>query len=136
MTALIIEDEPLVLAVFQRVLQKASWTALASETAEAALRYCQDRYLLLDLIIVDRQLPDESGSSVALKIKAIRPDVHFLFTSGTRIEWWAITDLRNVEALPKDSYNFLQKPFTAQKLMDSVEGLLNRKSVLAMAAAG
>jgi DNA-binding response OmpR family regulator len=132
MTALVIEDEPLVMGVLQTILQIDGFIVLAADTAETALRYCCDPGIGIDLVIVDRLLSGIFGTDVALQIVAIRPDV--LFTSCTPLDLWDTKDLRNVSILPKESHAFLQKPFTAQKMMAVVEELMSRRPALAVAA--
>jgi DNA-binding response OmpR family regulator len=132
MTALVVEDESLVLGVFDAVLQTAGWIVFTAVTAQAGLRLCSDPAVRIDLVIVDRQLPDLSGTDLALKILALRPGVRFLLASGTPIECWSAADLLNLAALP---HGFLQKPFTAKNMMGVVEGLMSRKPALAVAGA-
>jgi two-component system cell cycle sensor histidine kinase/response regulator CckA len=125
-TALVIENERLVLGVFRTILQMRGFVVLAAETADIALRYCNDRRLEIDLVVADRLIPGASGTDVALKITAVRPDVPILLTSGAPLEYWTARDLRNLAALPKGSCSFLQKPFTSGTLMKTVGQLMNR----------
>ena len=61
MTALIIEAEPLVVAVLRAILQNAGWRVLAAENADAGLQYYNNRRLGIDLVVVDRLLPGSSA---------------------------------------------------------------------------
>ena len=130
-TALILEDEPLVVEVFRKVLQNNGFVVLAAETAEAALRWYNDHKLRIALIIADIILPGaSSGTDAVLQIRSTRPDVPVLFISGTPPDAWSTEDSQNVAALPMGSYSLLQKPFTVQTLMDAIEELLSRKASL------
>ena len=129
-TALVLEDEPVVLAVFRAVLQRNGFIVLAAERGEVALRCSSDRRLRIDIVVADITLPGSSGTNVVLQIKASRPDIPVLFTSGRPLDWLSAMDQGNIAGLPEGSYSFLQKPFTAGQLMDSVETLLSRKASL------
>lgn len=129
-TALVVEDEPLVLAVFRTILQRNGFIVLAAETGEAAFHWSYDRALRIDLVVADIRLPGIPGSDMVLQIRTSRPDVPVLLTSGTPPDGWNTMDQRNIAELPKGSYSFLQKPFTAGELMDAVENLLTRKALL------
>ena len=133
MVALVIEDNPLVAGVFRTVLDIHGFVVIPAATAEAGFRLCSDPGAAIDLVVVDRLLPDARGTDVAHKILAHRPEVQILLTSGTPIEYLDTADLSTIAALPKGSYSFLQKPCTAQGMMEVVEELLNRKPALAMA---
>ena len=129
--ALVLDDERVVLAVFRKALQNHGFVVLAAETAEAALRWSDDRQLRIDLFVADVIIPGvASGTDVVLQVRASRPDLPVLLTSGTPQDAWSAEDSRNVAALPPDSYSFLQKPFTVRTFMDSVEELLARKTPL------
>ena len=67
---------------------------------------------------------------MVLQIRASRPDIPVLFTSGRPLDWLSPMDQRNIAGLPEGSYSFLQKPFMPRQLMDSVETLLSRKASL------
>ena len=125
-TALVLEGEPLVLAVFRAVLQRSGFRVLSNATAEAAIHYSDDRTLRIDLIIADIMLPGASGTDAVLQIRTTRPDVPVIFTSCTPPDWWTPLDRRNVAELPKGSYSFRQKPFAAAQMMKSGEELLDR----------
>ena len=129
--ALVLDDERVVLEVFRKALQNHGFIVLAAETAEAALRWSNDRQLRIDLFVADVIIPGAaSGTDVVLQIRASRPDLPVLLTSGTPQDAWSAEDSWNVAALPPGSYSFLQKPFTVQTFMDSVEELLARKTPL------
>src|SRR5689334_7684864 len=116
MTLLVIEDEPLVLGVVRAILQMHSYIVLGAETAEAAFRYSIDLQVRLDLVIVDRLLHDSSGIDVAFQIRASRPDVAVIVTSGVPTDYWNAKDVRTLESIRKSRYSFLQKPFTSTTL--------------------
>ena len=128
-TALLLEDEPIVLTVFRKALENTGFTVLVAERSEAAHRWSNDPRVQIDVIVADLVLPGPSGTDAVLNIRASRPEIPVLFTSGTPIEFWPAADLRNLSWLPNDSYSFLQKPFTVQAFIKSVQDLLSRRSV-------
>ena len=125
-TALVL-DQPLVLPVFRTLLQHKGFLVLSAETAEAALRWSDDRRLRIDLLVAEVVLPETSGIDLVLQTRATRPDLPVLLTSGLPMDFWPATDSQNLTELPNGSYSFLQKPFTVQSLMKCVEELLGRQ---------
>jgi CheY-like chemotaxis protein len=134
MSVLIIEDEPIVIAVVQRVLLRCGFTTLIAQNASAAIGYYRDGRTTLDLIIVERDVPGMSGIELARRLIECRPDVSVLFMSGTPLEFWGEDDLRGLAELAKRCRpSFLEKPFTAKNLIQAIEQALSPRT-LAMAS--
>ena len=81
--ALVLEDDHGVLSVFRLVLQKAGFCVLSAQTAEAALCWTNDPTLHFDLLVADMHLFGKSGTDAAVQIRADRPNLPVLLSSGT-----------------------------------------------------
>jgi DNA-binding response OmpR family regulator len=86
-----------------------------------------------DLLVADVQLPDLSGTHVAVEVLKHCPKMPVLFISGTPMEGWPERDLRNFDVLAVGTVEFLPKPFQASALAARVEMLLNAESAAAAA---
>jgi DNA-binding response OmpR family regulator len=133
MTAAVIEDEPFVVAVFRAILEMREFVVLSASSAETGLHLCTDGDKLIDLVVVDRCLPGISGLRVVPEIRAKHPNVFCIFTSATPVEYWDSADLHQLAAVPENCYSFLQKPFTAQKLLATIDLWLTRKPIASAA---
>ncbi len=66
-TVLIVEDDPASQKLSRFALERLGWQIELASTAREALEFCYDA--IPDLIVLDVQLPDQSGLSVAEKIR-------------------------------------------------------------------
>jgi len=78
---LCIDDHVSSLVLRKLILENAGYTVLTAETATAGLALL--RQSQVDLAIVDYFLPDMNGTTLAMEIKAFRPDLKVLMLSGT-----------------------------------------------------
>jgi CheY-like chemotaxis protein len=116
-TILLVEDEDGVRALECRVLEKRGYTVLRASNGDEALRISGRHAGEIDLLITDVVMPFMSGSDLAERLTAIRPNIRVLFTSG-------YTSLQS--ALMRDA-EFLSKPFESHALARKVREVLDRK---------
>jgi FixJ family two-component response regulator len=81
-----------------------------------------------EVVILDQFLRDETcrGTDIAIKLQNAYPGVRILFVSGTSMGDWSESDRRNIATLPRDSYDFLAKPFTSRDFLSKVAELMSR----------
>lgn len=123
---LVLEDDPAVQEVLRAILRRNGFKVEVAATADRTLAQCKQHRGAIGMLIADVHLPSRSGTEAAVEIREHHPDIPILFTSGTPMEYWNDADRRNVERLPRDSFCFVQKPFTCWALMEKVGGLLPR----------
>ena len=112
-TILLVDDEDLVLGVGRTVLSASGYKVLTAQSGEKALEMLAEHKDKIDLVIVDWVMPRFSGQQLMERIRAEYPSVAVLCTSGyAHIPGTTDTD-------------FLQKPFTTQKLLERVKDKLN-----------
>jgi two-component system, cell cycle sensor histidine kinase and response regulator CckA len=90
---------------------------MTADTAADALTHLKNGQVP-DLAVLDIRLPDLSGTKLALRIHEQHPHLPILFVSGwpgERIDPDQLATLR---------WDFLQKPFTQERLLPAVERLL------------
>lgn len=119
-----LEDEPLVMTVFQQVLRSADFevhTAVSAKEALEKFTRLRDR---IDLLIADVAIPDSSGLHVALACCLASPRVRIIVTSGAPSSTWTDTERRQFDALPASRIALLPKPFSREKLLEMVNGMV------------
>jgi len=116
---LVVEDEPLVRGVTCRYLAEAGLRCLDAETGQEAIRLVE-RGAVPDLTVLDIRLPDMPGFAVALRIHQRHPQIPVLFVSG-----W-VDGLADPHTLGDMRWEFLQKPFTGEQLVETAHRLLQR----------
>ena len=117
-TILLVEDEPQVRAVVQRALERAGYGVLVAQDANDALRLSA-AVSSIDLLLTDVVMPQMNGRELAERVRATRPGIRVLFTSGYTDD--AI--LRH--GVLDQGVPFLQKPITPAALMRSVRETLD-----------
>jgi len=118
-TILVVDDDPAILGLVRRLLERGDYHVLAAHDGESALRVFEgaDR---IDLMLLDVAMPDISGPDLAEKILASDANLKVLFMS-------AGTDSEQVRLKVFDlAFGFLAKPFTSEHLLQSVRDALGR----------
>ena len=119
-TLLLVEDEASVRAIVREMLVASGLSVLEAATGPEALAVARRATRAIDLLITDVVLPGMSGAELADQLRAERPALRVLFTSGHSDE--AIGRLGVSRADPA----FLQKPFTYEAFVEKVRGVLAR----------
>ncbi len=79
-TILCVDDSPKTLRLLSSILEWCGYRVLTSRDPDAALRMA--RLSPFDLAILDYQLPNGNGTSLAKAIKKMKPDVPIMLFSG------------------------------------------------------
>jgi len=116
-TILLVEDEPLVRRVAERVLEARGYTVLAAGSPAEARALMAGAEAPVDLLITDVIMPGENGAQLAESLRAAHPGLRVLFISGYTAN--ALPD-----AVSRAEQAFLQKPFRPDALAERVRQLL------------
>jgi two-component system, cell cycle sensor histidine kinase and response regulator CckA len=118
-TILLVDDAAALRRLTRRLLQDCGYTVLESGDPADALRIAAEYPGPLPLMITDVVMPGFSGSVLAEKLAATRPETKVLYASGYSDE--AVIPAR----MPGQDYAFLEKPFTREDLLRKVRELLD-----------
>jgi CheY-like chemotaxis protein len=120
-TVLLVEDEPSVRDLANRLLKQQGYRVLVAANGEEALRLAQDATgERIHLLLTDVVLPQMSGKELADQLKIFRPDLKVLYTSG-------YTDYAVVHhGVLNSGTHFLQKPFSLKTLSQKVREALDK----------
>ena len=109
-TILLVEDEEMVRALAQAILERYGYTVLAAKHVKDALRITQEGPRPIHLLLTDTIMPGMNGPELAAQVLAIRPEMKVLYMSGYTDKVFTAT------AAWKPGTAFLQKPFIPQTL--------------------
>jgi two-component system cell cycle sensor histidine kinase/response regulator CckA len=121
-TILVVEDEAPLLRLIHHILESHGYKVLDSQNGKTALELWGEHRKKIDLLFTDMILPDGmTGPELAEILKTSKPGLKVIYTSG-----YDAGKLGNAIDL-KEGRNFIQKPFHARKLAETVYDCLNAK---------
>ena len=115
MTILVVEDDPNVLSVVDRMLTLNGHTVLAAEDADHARFVLADHGGRPDVLLVDIVLPGSNGLDFARSAKAEHPALKILFMTGLVHQ--------SPKVLRSGLGPVLHKPFTSDALLKAIDAL-------------
>lgn len=118
-TILVAEDEPEVLAMISETLGLAGYRVLPARNGDSALRIGDFARKSIRLVLTDVVMPGMDGVSLAGHLAKFMDGVPVIFMSG-----YADPET-NLKTPLAEHHAFLQKPFTAQKLLRLIRRLLD-----------
>lgn len=117
-TALIVEDEDLVMEVNRAIVEKLGYRVLAARSGKEALHAVRAFTGHIDFALLDVILPDMSGNQIYPKLKEMLPDLKVIVCSGFTLDGPAR------EILNAGAESFLPKPFTVAALSTALDEIL------------
>ncbi|MCL4368020.1 MAG: GAF domain-containing protein [Actinobacteria bacterium] len=118
-TVLVVEDEPALLRLGERMLSGVGYTVLCAATPGEALRLARGRAGDIDLVVTDVVMPEMNGQALVERLRAICPRLRWLFMSGYT------ADVIAHHGVLEEGVAFLQKPYTQEELTDRVREVLD-----------
>ncbi|MFC4311125.1 sigma-54-dependent transcriptional regulator [Steroidobacter flavus] len=115
-TVLVLDDEKNIRRSIEIALEPEGYEVLAAHDAAAAMRILQER--IVDLMLIDIRLGDIDGLTFYKKVQTDGIHTPVIFISGNA------TLTEAAQAVKLGGFDFLEKPFTAEKLAVSVRRCL------------
>ena len=113
-TILIVDDEPPLLRLLIRVLEREGLRVLSAQDGEAAVELFAEHADEIDVLVLDVIIPPKGAAQVLDAVLERKPDLALVLTSGDRLE----PDLR--QRLQERGGVFLHKPFLPRLLLRTV----------------
>jgi signal transduction histidine kinase len=117
-TLLLVEDNDELRGATQGILEALGYRVATAANGTEALAALERLGGRIDLVICDVVMPGMSGQEVVEQLRARRPEIRVIFMSG-------YTDnvvLRH--GILEGEYDFLEKPFSADRLAAKIRGVL------------
>jgi len=109
-TVLIVDDEETILRVSSELLTMLGYKVLAVKSGKEALDIYRKKRNEIDFVILDMIMPDMGGEETFQLLKAIKPGIRVILSSGYSIDGQA------KKILDQGCKAFLQKPFNIEEL--------------------
>lgn len=119
---LIVDDEKNYLVVLEALLNPEGYEIIGMEDPFKALRFIADSDL--DLVITDMKMPGMDGMELLEKTKQLKPDLPvIMMTAHGTIEM-------AVEAMKKQAYHYITKPFQNEELKLTIRKALETNRLI------
>ena len=117
-TILIVDDEKAVRVVARHTLEMAGFTVILAENGRAGVEQFRTHAAEITAVLLDMTMPDLSGEEVFREMRAIRPEVRVILSSGYN-EQDTISHFQG-----KGLAGFIQKPYRPTELIEKVREIL------------
>ena len=118
-TILLVEDEPAILKVTRRMLERQGYVVLSAGTPAEAVRLAGEHPGEIKLLMTDVVMPGMNGSDLARSLLSVHPGLKRLFMSGYT------ADVIAQQGVISDGVNFIQKPFSMEGLAHAVRAAID-----------
>jgi two-component system cell cycle sensor histidine kinase/response regulator CckA len=130
-SVLVVDDEPIVLQLFSRVLSEKGLRTRTASSAEEALKLLEQGGIAC--VLADKNMPGMDGIEMLRRVREAQPHCAFIVMTG-----YASTESA-IEALRLGAVDYLQKPFedldqVAQRIEEAIEQVrseMDRSAALA-----
>jgi CheY-like chemotaxis protein len=119
-TVLLVEDEPLVLEVNERILKRLGYQVVTACTGREALDHLGNSRTAIDAVLLDIKLPDMDGAALYPASRERRPDAKVIVCSGYAL------DGPTQALMDSGADGFIQKPFSLDDLAQKLSAVLPR----------
>lgn len=118
---LLVEDDPAVAMLTEKILSSTGYKVLVSSNGVEALDVIESYRGEVDLLITDVMMPKMDGSELINTVRLLSPDLAIVCLSG-------YADSEMVDNLRRRGVTFLPKPYTPLQLAKVVRSTLARRS--------
>ncbi len=118
-TILVVDDEPSVLDVTRRMLERRGYRVLTAESGTEAIRLAKEHPGDIDLVLLDIGMPGMDGAEAFPLLREARPAMKIVISSG--YDRVAASD----GLLKAGACGFVQKPFVSDELAREIRAALD-----------
>ena len=112
---LIIDDEPILLKILSKFLQKLNIPSETAELGKKGLELFKKNPLIFSYVFIDYNLPELSPKEIISEIRTLNPDIKIILSTGYSVE-----EIKR-ELQPIKIDGTLQKPFTFDDVKNVLE---------------
>ncbi len=116
---LCVDDEPVILDSFRKILVLEGYSVDTVEDGREALKLLQTHHY--DFVFTDLKMPNMDGVEVTKSVKHLRPDIDVIIITG-----YASVETA-VETMKFGAMDYVQKPFTEDELIAFVKKTLIKR---------
>lgn len=118
----VIDDEPVIRELASEILEICGYSVITASDGPEALDVFREKCGSIKLVLLDLTMPGMSGIEILAELQKIAPGVKVLMSSGF------VHDERIGKAASSGAAGFIHKPYTMEKLSETVHRILGEKS--------
>ncbi len=118
---LLVEDDLMLLEMFQAMLKQLEYTVLIAGTPGEAIRLANEHAGDIHLLLTDVVMPEMNGRDLARHLLSLYPNIKRLFMSGYT------ADIIAPHSVLEEGVHFIQKPFLITELATKVRKALDQE---------
>jgi len=122
-TVLVVDDEPSVRRLARAVLSRNRFVVAEARNGVEGVALALDPGIGVDVVVLDLTMPEMDGREALAAIRARRPDLPVLVSSGYPPEEVVL------ERGPGEPTEFLKKPYGPSELLEAVSALLRETTL-------
>jgi len=116
---LLVDDEKMVADISKDMLEKLGYKIVVATGGNEAIKLLKTIRNQVDLVILDMIMPDMSGGETFNRLRAIKPNVKILLSSGYSLNGQAS------EIMQRGCNGFIQKPFNMKQISRKIREILD-----------
>lgn len=116
---LVVDDQMEMLVSYEKILKRAGYSVHLAQSAKAALEMLQKNQDI-SLIVSDLVMPEMDGLALLDVLKKENPECPVIMVTG-----YGTLEL-GVQAVKNGVFDFIEKPFSSQKLLKTIEDALGQ----------
>jgi len=117
-TILVVEDEDSLREILKNLLKKLGYNVILASNGREAFEIYKEKFKEISLIISDIIMPEMDGKLLFEKIKEVNKNIKIIYISGYP------ENVLEAKGIDIRGRNFLQKPFTIEKLAYKIREIL------------
>ena len=121
-TVLLVDDEPRIRTVAQRILEKNGCYVIPAANGKEAVALYSQNADAIDMVVLDLVMPVMDGADAFIEIRKIDPKAKVLVASG-----YVEDDKKTAVFVELGVSGYLQKPYTGAELIEKVLQALQRR---------
>jgi len=118
---LVVDDEEIIREMTQQALEEYGYRVLTCSSGKTAINLFKDLHNEIDLVIVDRIMPDMSGKETFIELKKLSPNVKVLLITG----YGAESEVK--DELELGICGLIQKPFQIADFCEEIRRIIEKK---------
>lgn len=119
---LVVDDEPHLRNVLQRILGKEGYRVTTAPDGETALGLIREQEP--DLVLLDLMMPGLDGREVRRRLRGVSETTHVIYFTGKALP----SDAQKRAELRHEVDAFIPKPATSKQVLEKVHAVLRREA--------